>query len=468
MSESFKDRIKRLHNAHRRGRDNENGPSGVYTADGQPDAESADGPTEVGGYGWQRLGAVKSTDYGPALWIATELCNGDDDHGVWTLRDCCQVHHRGLAQLDDDVSEQTRRTDLLYMDIETTGLSNDAIAFMLGLGYWNSDDRFVVEQLMIEEEEDEPALLRAFADRLENRRLLVTFNGVRFDAPVLQRRYSHHNIDDPLQGYPHLDLLPLSRRCFPGFSSYRLSKLEREVLSFERIDDVPGREIPRRWWKFQKTRDAELMRGVLEHNRHDIVSMEALVAAAIADEPPTRETSTGEPKWSFGRMGMKSLYNRDRSGGTPRQEEPGGDVEAGGDDAEAPPQDRPGSGIARRLERTYRLRGKFAERGGTKKSSGRGASEPTKSSEGVPSVGSPPAAGPADEPASGEVQRRADQLRAAARPLIDQQMWREAFPMLCELVALVPNDRWGLEMLARWYRQQGNEKLARRLEQRGD
>ena len=423
MSESFKDRIKRLHDAHRRGRDTGNGPAGVYTADDQPGAEDDDEPPEPTGYGWQQLGAEKTNDYGAPLWVHRKLCDHDNDHGDWTIADCCDVQHRRLANLDDDIPESIRRSHLLYMDIETTGLSDNAIAFMLGIGYWKSADQFVVEQFMLDQKEHEPALLKAFAHRLDDQQLLVTFNGNRFDVPVLQRRYQHHGLDDPLDGVPHLDLLPFSRRSFPGLTSYRLSKLEQEVLAFTRVDDVPGRDVPQRWWRFQKTGNAELVRGVLEHNHHDIVSLEALVAAAITgvrpDPSPSRPAEQPES--------------------SPRRHK------------------KPKNRVASKLERTYRLRGKFAD--SSSASSARTSPHPSANTE--------PAAAP-DQPLPQPVASRADQLRSAARSLLDQNMWREAFPLLCELVAIAPDDPWGLEKLAQWHRREGNHELADHLQTRAD
>lgn len=449
MTNPFKDRLKRLHEAHRRGRDTDHGPSGVYTAEDEGTG-SEDDTDESTGYGWQQLGATKTTDYGRTLWVKKQRWDHNRSHGDWTRRDCAKVSHRLLTELDDDIPSGIGREELLYMDTETTGLGRDAMAFMVGLGFW-SDGDFVVVQMMLEEEEDEPALLEGFAKRLADYELLVTFNGARFDVPLLKRRYEHHGLDHSLGNHPHLDLLPMCRRCFPGLTSYRLSKLEREVLSFVRVDDVPGRDIPRRWWKFLKNRSSELMKPVLEHNHHDVVSMEALVAAAITGEPPQKETSSStDQKWSFSRLGIR----QPRPQQTDHAEQNTSDNST--DTADPAEASKSTSRIAQKLERTYRLRGKFAERGGVTRS---------RNDQGDPPQEQPPRNSASSEP-NEAARRRADSLRAAARPLIDQGMWREAFPMLCELIALVPDDSWGLEMLAEWYRREGNDELADEFERR--
>ena len=62
--------------------------------------------------------------------------------------------------------------------------------------------------------------------------------------------------------------------------------------------------------------------------------------------------------------------------------------------------------------------------------------------------------------------QRVEELRAATQGLVAQQMWREAFPLLAEMVALSPTDRWAVENLAEYYRRDGRVELANALEER--
>lgn len=440
MTNSFKDRLKRLHDAHRRGRDTDDGPRGVYTAADADEAAAEDLSQPGQGYGWEQLGARKTTRYGDELWIAKQVRPDRLHHRNEPPGDDNRVSYRRLAELDDEPPGDVSRGDLLYMDTETTGLGPDAFAFMLGVGYFSEKGDFVVEQLLIDEPSDEPALLRGFADRLADHRVLVTFNGIRFDVPLLQRRFAHHEIDCSLSDSPHLDLLPMSRRCFPGLSNYRLTNLERNVLEFERIDDIPGRDIPEKWWKFQKNRSAELMAPVLEHNRHDIVSLELLVAAAVDANSTEVHPDELEQNIATGRPGLRS--RRPDGSNSPGRDTTGSDGST--------------SRVAQALERTYRLRGKFA----------RDSDTPAGSAPSPSRRDTEPATAP-ERSGDGAVGRRTDKLESAARALIDEGMWREASPLLFELVALVPDHPWGLETLAEWYRRDGRSELAEQLEARG-
>ena len=125
---------------------------------------------------------------------------------------------------------------------------------------------------------DEPALLSYLSQRLQEKTSLVSFNGRSFDAPLLATRFGMHHLPDPFQNRTHLDLLHLSRRLW-GFSSLpncRLETLEIEVLGAPRHQDVPGWMIPDLFFGFLKDRNPGPLKGVLEHNRRDILAMVAL------------------------------------------------------------------------------------------------------------------------------------------------------------------------------------------------
>ena len=53
----------------------------------------------------------------------------------------------------------------------------------------------------------------------------------------------------------------------PG--SCALTALERDILGLHRQDDVPGWEIPSRYFGYARTGDASGLAAVFEHNRLD-------------------------------------------------------------------------------------------------------------------------------------------------------------------------------------------------------
>jgi uncharacterized protein len=169
----------------------------------------------------------------------------------------------------------------LFLDTETTGLSGGTgtVAFLLGLGFFESD-AFVVEQILVEDLGEESPMLTHLCERLRGRDVIVTFNGKSFDFPLLKTRLELAKMEVPT-GFGHVDLLHVARRVHTAWGvarkSMKLGALERDVLGFERIDDVPGSEVAARYMHYLRGGDESLLRGVIDHNVWDIVSMAALL-----------------------------------------------------------------------------------------------------------------------------------------------------------------------------------------------
>jgi len=168
----------------------------------------------------------------------------------------------------------------LFLDTETTGLSGGTgtTAFLIGLG-WFEGNIFMTRQLFIRDFTEERASLACLQEVAGNRQFLITFNGKAFDVGLLSTRFIMNRLDDPLRDLPHLDLLfPCRRLLGHRVENCRLVTLEAQVLGLRRRGDIPGCEIPQRYFDWLRRRDARLMEAVFEHNRLDVVSMAALMA----------------------------------------------------------------------------------------------------------------------------------------------------------------------------------------------
>jgi hypothetical protein len=71
------------------------------------------------------------------------------------------------------------------------------------------------------------------------------------------------------------------RRAADVAASCALTTLERDILGLSREDDVPGYEIPARYFQFARTGDARGLVQVFEHNRFDLLSLAALTAVVL-------------------------------------------------------------------------------------------------------------------------------------------------------------------------------------------
>ena len=177
----------------------------------------------------------------------------------------------------------------VFVDLETTGLSGGAgtVAFLVGCGYFDGG-AFQVRQFLLTSYRAERALLAAVSDFFDEADLLVTYNGKTFDVPVMETRWLFHRMELPLDGVPHFDTLHAARRLWKDRPDVelepeggcRLSTLERTLFAVRRVGDVPGFEIPSRFFRFLRSGDPRPLEPVLEHNRLDLVSLAAVTARA--------------------------------------------------------------------------------------------------------------------------------------------------------------------------------------------
>jgi len=224
-------------------------------------------------------GREERTPWGP--FFSVEAVSGAETvHGCRPLGELADVSMERLSLLAGAPAlARFALQDGLFLDTETTGLSGGTgtMAFLVGAGWFDGKD-FRTLQLFARDFGEERAVLSFLKDLAEDRKFLVTFNGKVFDLGVLSTRFILNRVSDPLASLPHLDLLHPSRRIFRHrLESCRLSSLEASVLRFQRKGDIPGWEIPQRYFDWLRRRDGQLVSDIFEHNRLDILSMAALV-----------------------------------------------------------------------------------------------------------------------------------------------------------------------------------------------
>jgi uncharacterized protein YprB with RNaseH-like and TPR domain len=179
------------------------------------------------------------------------------------------------------------RPPFVFFDLETTGLSGGAgtYAFLVGCGAFDDQGGFVTRQFVLLRHASERPLLQMVGAELAAAGALVTFNGKSFDAPLIETRFQFHRLEWTGAALPHFDVLHPARRFWSdggaGDTPCSLQALEGVVLGARRSGDVPGSEIPIRYFDFIRTGDARPLRGVLEHNRLDLLSLAGLAAQLL-------------------------------------------------------------------------------------------------------------------------------------------------------------------------------------------
>jgi uncharacterized protein len=182
----------------------------------------------------------------------------------------------------------------LFIDTETTGLGGGTgcYAFLVGMAWFDqAAGQWQLEQLFLAEPDDEPALLERVQQRLEMATSVVSYNGKSFDLPLLRARFAMNRMPWPSER-PHLDLLHTARRIhrhrdFPK----NLISIEREVLGFDRGEDLGGAEVAASYLSYLRNGRCDQLDGVLLHNHHDVASMLILLRhyGRRAEEHPLLE-----------------------------------------------------------------------------------------------------------------------------------------------------------------------------------
>ncbi len=172
----------------------------------------------------------------------------------------------------DDTSLNAR--NLLFFDMETTGLGGSGtVPFLIGFGSV-TEDGFQVRQYFLPDYSDEEAMLEAVRQEINENTILVSYNGKSFDYPILADRMILQRVERNLNYKDHIDLLHIARRLYKRrLGDCTLGNIEKKILDFYRIDDTPGYLVPSIYFNWLNTDETDELAGVVEHNLHDIVSL---------------------------------------------------------------------------------------------------------------------------------------------------------------------------------------------------
>ena len=201
--------------------------------------------------------------------------------------------------------------ELLFFDLETTGLSGGAgtVTFLAAFGRFDiaaipggtnscgqSRARLTITQYLLLDYPGESDFIERVVSHLHpaslepnqtvEQPLVVSFNGKSFDSQIIKTRCLMTGIKSP--DYFHADLLHPARRLWkktlPDCSQ---STIEVSALGLDRDGDVSGVMAPDIWFAFLKNGENRELLSVCEHNVKDISGLATLFLslAQIAAEP---------------------------------------------------------------------------------------------------------------------------------------------------------------------------------------
>ena len=155
-----------------------------------------------------------------------------------------------------------------FLDIETDGLSRDAITTVVGISSYgqHGEGRLVHRALVRGMDLSRGELVKT----LEGVTVLVTFNGSSFDLPVLRREFGEF-----LPKVPHIDLRHLSRKA--GLTG-GLKSLERRlgIARDPEVQMLAGDDAVRLWRVWERKGHKRALELLVDYNREDAANLSPL------------------------------------------------------------------------------------------------------------------------------------------------------------------------------------------------
>lgn len=180
--------------------------------------------------------------------------------------------------------------ELLYFDIETTGLSaTSSYVYLIGCAFFQNEQYHLLQWLATEPSE-EKELISLFLSHAKNFSCLIQFNGNTFDIPFLEKKCTRHCLPfslDSLEQIDYYKLLQPYKKILP-VSNLKLKTLS-EFLQIQREDLFSGAELTTLYTAFVgkykiatltgHTEEADALESVLLlHNKEDITILPAIGA----------------------------------------------------------------------------------------------------------------------------------------------------------------------------------------------
>lgn len=172
-----------------------------------------------------------------------------------------------------DLSLIAPAEDIMFFDIETTGLSSWKSGLYL-IGLLTYDDGWKLIQYFCEDVTDETAALENFFTLLSSKKVLISFNGDGFDIPFLTHMAEQYGLPYSFDGVESYDILKKIRplKKLLGIENLKLKTCEK-FLGIYREDRFSGGDLINVYFQWQEDRSTDQLDCLLLHNFEDIENM---------------------------------------------------------------------------------------------------------------------------------------------------------------------------------------------------
>ncbi|WP_026526876.1 ribonuclease H-like domain-containing protein [Butyrivibrio sp. VCD2006] len=170
--------------------------------------------------------------------------------------------------------------EILFIDIETTGLSpKSSMLYLIGCAYFRND-AWHLRQYFADKRGEEDALIKAFMEFARDFKVLLHFNGDRFDLPFIKFKCERFRIRDVLDDFKSIDIY---KRLAPyknilGIPDCKQKTIEL-FLGIDRTDVYTGGELIRVYKDYLIDRNEHYYDLLMLHNADDVRGMFALLPA---------------------------------------------------------------------------------------------------------------------------------------------------------------------------------------------
>lgn len=178
-----------------------------------------------------------------------------------------------------DLREFGPEEEILFFDIETTGLKKETTqVYLIGCGY-RKEGSWMLRQYLAEGALDEREVMEAFAEFAAGFRTLIHFNGEGFDIPYLAYKAEYYDLDLDFGSFVSVDLYKLAKPLKKVLGLARMNQKSIEgFLGIEREDRFGGGALIPVFYEFEGSGDPQAEKLLLLHNADDVRGMLQLTA----------------------------------------------------------------------------------------------------------------------------------------------------------------------------------------------